>query len=454
MFRRVLVANRGEIAKRIITTLNKMGIESVAVYSEADKHEAYLKEATKSICIGPALAKKSYLNESAILEAAIQTHAEAIHPGFGFLSESPSFAYRCNDQKLTFIGPKPSIISTMGDKAKARACMKDLGIPTLLGSKDIVDHVSDAYELAENIGYPVLLKARSGGGGKGMRLVNNKDDLAKAFSEAQLEAQSSFNDSKLYLEKFINKARHIEFQILADNYGNVVVLGERECSVQRNNQKLIEEAPANNLDPVLRADITKTIRAAIKTIGYSNAGTMEFLLDDTGQLYFMEMNTRIQVEHPVTELITGIDIVYWQVKIAANQRLELMQEDIKFNGHAIECRINAEDPKQNFLPSPGTIKNISLPDNHINGPVRIDTHLVNGSKIPPYYDSMVAKIIVHQANRQQAVEKMMSTLNSIEIDGIKTNIDLQKNILMHKDFYHGAYDCSFISKNYSQLLKG
>ncbi len=445
MFRRVLIANRGEIAVRIMRTLKSMGIKAIAVYSEADKDCPYLKLADDAVCIGPARASDSYLNEEAILAAAIKTDAEAIHPGFGFLSENARFAARCELQKLTFIGPSPAHIALMGDKAVARRTIEGLGVPILKGSKDVLKDEKYALGLAAEIGYPVLLKARSGGGGKGMRLVHEANQFINEFREASREAESSFKDGALYLEKFVVGARHIEFQVLGDAYGNVVVLGERECSVQRKNQKLIEEAPANNFSAELRGKTVATIIKAMKKIGYLNAGTLEFLLDSTGELYFMEMNTRIQVEHPVTELTTGVDIVEQQIRIAANEPLRLTQEKVLRRGHAIECRINAEDVKDNFRPTPGEITSVSLPTNNIDGPLRIDTHIANGFKVSPFYDSMLAKIIAYGDTREQALSLMKSSLAQIKISGVATTIDLHQRILNLEPFRTGKYDCSLLS---------
>lgn len=452
MFHRVLVANRGEIARRIIRTLNRLGIESVAVYSEADKNAIYLKEASKSICIGPSISKESYLCEDALLEAAVLNDCEALHPGFGFLSENARFATRCARQKLTFIGPSPQHLALMGDKAVARATMESLGVPTLVGSKGIIDNLEEAEALAAHLGYPVLLKARSGGGGKGMRLVNSPQELKEAFVEASREAQASFNDGKLYVEKYIRNARHIEFQVLGDHFGNVICLGERECSVQRRNQKLLEEAPACGFTEQKRAAIIRTINEALKKFGYRSAGTMEFLLSGDDNLYFMEMNTRIQVEHGITELVTGVDIVEWQIRIAANEMLTLKQEDIQIHGHALECRINSEDPAMNFTPSPGKITRLVLPQSHVAGPIRIDTHIYPDYNVTPYYDSMLAKVMTHGKNRAEAISLMEKTLSEISIEGIKTTLDFHRAILLNEDFSKGAYDCSFIEKNSPSLL--
>jgi acetyl-CoA carboxylase biotin carboxylase subunit len=450
MFKRVLVANRGEIARRVIKTLNRMNIESVALFSEADADAIYLEESTRAICIGPGPAKDSYLCQDAILEAALQTDCEAVHPGFGFLSENALFAKRCEQQKLTFIGPSPKLISLMGDKAKARKTFVSLGVKTLFGSHDIVIDSNEAKAIADSIGYPVLLKARAGGGGKGMRLVEHADDLAEAFQQAQREALAAFGDGELYLEKFVKNARHIEFQILGDSYGNIVCLGERECSIQRKNQKLIEEAPANGFSDDLRHNTYRILKAALSKIGYTNAGTVEFLLGSDGELYFMEMNTRIQVEHPVTEFIFGLDIVEWQLRIAAHERLSFSEADLPMRGAAIECRINAEDPHKNFLPSPGVINQLILPES--SGQIRIDTHLKEGFRISPFYDSMLAKVIVHGNTRAEAITLMKKALSEMIISGIPTTKDFHEAILRNKSFEQGKYDCSFIEKNLSQLL--
>lgn len=453
MFRRVLVANRGEIARRIIRTLNRLGIESVAVFSEADQNFGYLGEATRAIAIGPSSAKESYLLEDAILEAALQTDCEAIHPGFGFLSENAIFAERCLLQKLTFIGPSSKVISLMGDKARARQTMMSLGIKTLIGSDGVVKNAEEALELANIVGYPILLKARAGGGGKGMRLVEHAGDLASAFSQAELEAESAFGDGELYVEKFVKSARHIEFQVLGDSFGHVICLGERECSIQRKNQKLIEEAPANNFSAELRQKTSQLIAEALQKLGYVSAGTMEFLLAQDGELYFMEMNTRIQVEHPVTELVYGVDLIEWQVRIACGEKLILEQKDLVINGAAIECRINAENPVENFLPSPGLIEKLIMPKHDSSGPIRIDTHIEQGVKVTPYYDSMLAKVITHGQTRKDAVELMKKALSELHIAGVFTTIEFHQAILETEAFLSGHYDCSFIEKNMPRLLE-
>lgn len=443
MFKRILIANRGEIVSRIIRTLNKMGIESVVVYSEADKDFDYVKEATISLCIGPFKSAESYLSHDAILEAARQSQAQAIHPGFGFLSENALFARRCQMQKITFIGPSPKLISMMGDKNRARETMSTLGIDIMPGS-NVVHSPKEALERALAIGFPVLLKAKSGGGGKGMRLVENESQMEEFFMAAQKEALASFNDADLYMEKFIKNARHIEFQILADNFSNVMCFGNRDCSIQRNNQKLIEEAPAINFSDKKNQETQNKIIDAIKKIGYSNAGTMEFLLDEQENIYFMEMNTRIQVEHPVTELIYGIDLIEWQIRIAANQKLSHNLFELKPKGHAIECRINAEDPKENFKPSTGKVEKLLFPKNDPKGPLRIDTHISKNNTISPFYDSMLAKVITYGQTRLDAVNLMQKTLQEVSIEGLHTTKEFHQKILEDKNFKNGNYTCAFI----------
>lgn len=442
MFRKVLVANRGEIALRIIRACHAVGAKAVAVYSEADKNSPHLNVADETICIGGGAPANSYLRQELLLEAAQITECQAIHPGFGFLSENAQFAVRCADHKLTFVGPSARAIRTMGDKATARKTMQAAGLPVMPGSKDVLPSLDEARERAEAIGYPVLLKATSGGGGRGMRRVNAENELEQAWNEATREAEGAFGDAGLYLEKFIVGGRHIEFQILADNYGNVIHLGERECSVQRNHQKLLEEAPATRFDPKLRAEIGEQIRQAVRAIGYVNAGTIEFLMDRDGQLYFMEMNTRIQVEHPVTEMITGVDLVAWQLRIAAGERLTLKQEDIQLRGHAIEVRINAEDPAQNFRPSPGTLTTFVPPTP--NEYLRLDTHVQKGYAIPPFYDSMIGKLIAWGEDRPQALARMQQALEEFRIGPVATTIPLHQKILAEPEFQSGNYDCTFL----------
>lgn len=449
MFRKVLVANRGEIALRIIRACHAVGAKAVAVYSEADADSPHLREADETICIGAGPPASSYLVQEALLEAALITGCQAIHPGFGFLSENARFAVRCEDQKLTFIGPSSRSMRLMGDKATARRTMREAGLPVLPGSKDILTSVEEARERADEVGYPVLLKATSGGGGRGMRRVDSPEGLAQAWDEATREAAGAFGDDGLYLEKFIVGGRHIEFQILADRYGNVVHLGERECSVQRNHQKLLEEAPASRFDPKTRAELGERIRHAVREIGYVNAGTIEFLMDANGDLYFMEMNTRIQVEHPVTEMITGVDLVAWQLRIAAGERLTLKQEDIEFRGHALEVRINAEDPTADFRPSPGALETFIPPT--LSEHVRLDTHVEQGYRIPPFYDSMIGKLIVWGTDRNDAILKMKTALDEFQIGPVATTIPLHQRILEETAFVDGNYDCAFLP-SHPQIL--
>ncbi|MBP2029045.1 acetyl-CoA carboxylase biotin carboxylase subunit [Acetoanaerobium pronyense] len=442
MFNKVLIANRGEIAVRIIRTLRDMGIVSVAVYSEEDKSSLHVQLADEAICIGPAKSKDSYLNIVNILSAATISGVDAIHPGFGFLSENPRFAKMCEECKIKFIGPSHSVIDMMGDKSKAKELMSQNKIPIIPGSDGAVKDVIEAKKIADEIGYPVLLKAASGGGGKGMRIANSSDEIKKAFEGAAMEAKSSFGDDRLYLEKVILNPKHIEFQILADEYGNVIHLGERDCSIQRRNQKIIEEAPSPVIDKSLRDEMGKTAVRAAKAVGYKNAGTIEFLLDKDGSYYFMEMNTRVQVEHPITEMVTGIDIIKEQIKIAAGERLSHEQKDIRISGHSIECRVNAEDPYRNFAPTPGNIIGLHIPSGI---GVRVDSFIYQGCKVSPHYDSMVAKLIVHGRDRAEAMSRMKRALGEFIIDGIKTNIDYHFNIMDIENYKSGDYDTGFIN---------
>ena len=444
MFRRVLVANRGEIAQRIIRACHAVGTEAVAVHSTADADSPHLEEADATICIGPGPAARSYLDQDALLQAAIQTDCQAVHPGYGFLAENARFASRCEQQKLTFVGPSPASIRRMGDKATARETMKAAGLPVMPGSKAVLPTPEDALREAEVLGYPVLLKATAGGGGKGMRRVDAPEQLEAAFRDAERESGKAFGNSDLYMEKFIVGGRHIEFQVLADRYGNVVHLGERECSIQRNHQKLIEEAPASRFDSATRASLGERIRAAVRATGYVNAGTIEFLMDRDGALYFMEMNTRIQVEHPVTEMVTGVDLVAWQLRIAAGEPLTLKQHEIALNGHAIECRINAEDPAAGFRPAPGTLTRVARAD--LAG-VRFDSHVRSGYRIPAFYDSMVGKLIVHADDRPAAVALMTEALAALQIEGVPTTTGLHEEIMRSPGFSAGEYDCNYLAEN-------
>ncbi len=445
MFRKVLIANRGEIALRIVRACRAVGAKSVAVYSDADADSPHLLEADETICIGGGPPSNSYLRQDLLLEAANIMDCQAIHPGFGFLSENAIFTTRCENQKLTFVGPSARAIRMMGDKASARKAMRAAGLPVMPGSKDILPSADVAKARAEEVGYPVLLKATAGGGGRGMREVARPEDLQGAWDEASREAEGAFGNAGLYLEKFIVGGRHIEFQILADRYGHVIHLGERECSVQRNHQKLLEESPATRFDPQTRQELGEKIRKAVRAIGYVNAGTIEFLMDAHGKLYFMEMNTRIQVEHPVTEMVTGVDLVAWQLRIAAGEKLTLQQEDIQQKGHAIEVRINAEDPAQNFRPSPGALTTFKPPA--LGDDLRLDSHVREGYAIPPFYDSMIGKLIAWGETREAAIERLRGALESFEIGPVATTIPLHQKILADPDFARGHYDCGFLPEH-------
>ena len=441
MFKKILIANRGEIAVRIIRACREMGIQTVAVYSEGDKEALHAQMADECVCIGPSASKDSYLNENNILSATILKGAEAIHPGFGFLSENSRFAKMCEECNIKFIGPTADNISNMGNKSKARELMEKADIPVVPGSKGIVKNEEEAIAIAKEIGYPVMIKASSGGGGKGIRIVNNENQLISDFNAAKREAKTSFNDDSMYIEKFIEKPRHIEIQLIADDYGNTVYLGERECSIQRKNQKVLEEAPSVFIDNDMRNKMGETAVKAAKSIGYINTGTIEFLVDKNKSFYFMEMNTRIQVEHPVTEMITGIDLIKEQIKIAYGEKLSFSQEDIKITGHSIECRINAEDPYKNFRPCPGEITNLYVPGG--NG-VRLDSAVYQGYKIPHCYDSMIGKLVVHGKDREEAIGKMKRALSEFIIEGVNTNIDLQLDILANENFVEGNFDTGFL----------
>lgn len=442
MFNKILVANRGEIAVRIIRACRELGIATVAVYSEADKDALHMQLADEAICIGPAKATDSYLNMQSILSAAVVTKAQAIHPGFGFLSENSIFATMCQECNITFIGPKAETIDQMGNKANARTLMQAANVPVIPGSDGFITDAKDAEELAEKLGYPVMLKAAAGGGGKGIRKVANADELSPAFNSASSEAKAAFGDDRMYLEKIIEHARHIEVQILGDHFGHVIHLGERDCSLQRNNQKVIEESPSVAISEEQRQLLGETAVRAAKYVNYQNAGTIEFLLDQDGKFYFMEMNTRIQVEHPVTEMATGIDIVKEQLKIASGLPLEIQQKDVTITGHTIECRINAENPAFHFAPSPGKIDYLFLPSGGLG--LRVDSAVFAGYEIPPYYDAMIAKIITKGENRAEAIAKMKRALGELVIDGIITNQYFQEDLLADQRFVEGAYDTSFL----------
>lgn len=443
MIKKVLIANRGEIAVRIIRACREMGIETVAVYSEADREALHTKLADEAVCIGPAASSESYLSMDRIISATIVTGADAIHPGFGFLSENAKFAELCERCHITFIGPKAKVIASLGNKQEARNTMITAGVPVIPGSEKSVCEVMEGAEMADRIGYPVIIKAALGGGGKGMRTAYSPEEFEQSFQTAQKEAQMAFGDGTMYTEHYVENPRHIEFQILADHYGNVIHLGERDCSIQRNHQKMIEESPSVALSEELREKMGKAAVKAAKAAGYVNAGTIEFLLDKNGSFYFMEMNTRIQVEHPVTEWVTGIDLVKEQIRIASGEKLSYTQEEVRLDGHAIECRINAENPEKGFRPSPGTITDMYLPGGK---GIRIDSAVYSGYCIPPYYDSMIAKLIVWAENRQEAIRKMQSALGETVIEGIDTNIDYQYEILNHPDYLSGNVDVGFIQK--------
>ena len=443
MLKKVLVANRGEIAVRIIRACREMGIRTVAIYSEADEKAMHTKLADEAICVGPANSSKSYLNIKNIIEAACITHADSIHPGFGFLSENSKFAKICEESGIKFIGPSSEVIDLMGNKSNAKKLMKSAGVPVIPGSDGALKNLEEAKKIAGKIGYPIMLKASNGGGGKGIRLVQNEKELEDAYGIVKQEAKVSFGEDELYMEKFIANPRHIEIQILADECGNSVYLGERDCTMQRRNQKVLEESPSAIVDNKLREKMGEAALKAVKAAKYTNAGTVEFLVDKDKNFYFMEMNTRIQVEHPVTEWVTGIDIVKEQIKIASGENLNISQKDIQIKGHSIECRINAENPEKKFMPCPGEIKGLLLPGG--NG-VRVDTAVYNGYTIPPYYDSMIAKIIVYAENREEAIAKMKRALEECVIDGIDTNIDFLLKIINCNEFKEGNYDTSFIGE--------
>ncbi len=448
MFKKILIANRGEIAVRIIRACNEMNILTVAVYASGDESSLHVQLADESVCIGPRSVQESYLNKTAILSAAIATGAEAIHPGFGFLSENPDFAARCEECGIIFIGPKSEMIMQMGDKAMARELAIKAKVPVILGSTGVLKSVDDAKKTAKKIKYPVLIKAVSGGGGKGMRIVEREEELEMAFKTAQFEAQTSFGDPSLYMERYIIRPKHIEFQILADKHGNVIHLGERDCSIQRRNQKVIEESPSVFLTEKLRTQMGEAAIRLAKNVNYEGVGTIEYLVDDTGSFYFIEMNTRIQVEHPVTEMVTGIDLIKEQIKVAYGIKLPYRQKDIHLVGHAIECRINAEDPAHKFRPSPGPADVIFFPGG--NG-VRIDSALYPGYVVSPSYDSMIAKIIVHGVDREEAIAKMKRCLEECIISPITTNIDFQYEIINNEAYIQGQFDTSFIQKHFTKL---
>ena len=449
MFRRILIANRGEIAVRVIRACIEMNIETVAVYSTADKECLHVKLATQAVCIGPAKAADSYLNMKSILTAAVETNCDAIHPGFGFLSENSEFARLCEECNIKFIGPKADVIDAMGNKAMAKTMMRNGNVPVVPGSIGALKDYAEAEKIADEVGYPVLLKASAGGGGRGMRRAETREQLESAYEEAKAEARACFGNDEMYLEKLIINPRHIEFQILADEFGNVVHLGERDCSIQRKNQKLIEESPCMLLSEELRTKMGDAAVNAAKASGYTNAGTVEFVLDEKENFYFIEMNTRIQVEHGVTEMVTGIDLVKEQIRIAFHQPLTFTQDDVHLNGHAMECRINAEDPAKGFLPNSGKISFLNLP----GGPgVRVDTLLYNGYETSPFYDSMMAKIIVHAPTRLEMIRRMRRALMELSTEGITTTSDFDYLILFHPDFIKGKFNVGFIEEHMEEIL--
>ena len=443
MFGKVLVANRGEIAARVVRSLKEMGIASVAVFSEADRDALHVQMADEAVCIGPGKATESYLNMNNIISAACSTGAQAIHPGFGFLSENEMFASMCEECDIKFIGPKPHSIGIMGNKANARKLMVKAGVPVIPGTEGTLGTYEEAEAAALKMGFPVMLKASAGGGGKGIRMVGSLEELRLQFDAAKAEAMASFGDDAVYMEKVITNARHIEVQILADEYGNTVHLGERDCSVQRRNQKLLEEAPSAVLSPALRDEIGMAAVRAAQAAGYINAGTIEFLFKD-GEFMFMEMNTRIQVEHTVTEMVTGLDLIKWQIRIASGEHLSFKQEDINLKGHSLECRINAENPAKGFAPSPGKISYLHVPTGGIG--LRVDSAIFSGYTIPPFYDSMIAKVITHGDTREAAIAKMKRALSEFVVEGIDTNIDFQLEILSHPVYENGEADTGFIAR--------
>ena len=445
MLRKILIANRGEIAVRIIRACREMGIRTVAVYSEVDKNSLHTTLADEAICIGPAPSNKSYLNVKAILEAACLTGADSIHPGFGFLSENSGFAKLCSEMGIKFIGPNYKLIELLGNKSEAKKTMKKAGVPVVPGSDGLINSKEDAIEIAKEIKYPVILKASAGGGGRGIRIAHSQAELEKVYDIVKQEAKISFNDDSIYIEKFIENPRHVEIQILADEYGNCIHLGERDCSIQRRNQKMLEETPSPILDSKTRNLMGKRAVNAVKEIGYTNAGTIEFLVDKNKDFYFMEMNTRVQVEHPITEAVTGIDIIKEQIKIASGEKLQYKQEDIKITGHSMEVRINAENPEKNFMPCPGKITGLHLPGG--NG-IRVDTAVYSGYVVPANYDSMLMKIIAHGKTRKEAIAKLKSAVAELVVEGIETNADFLLGILGNENFRNNNYDTSFIEKEF------
>ena len=443
MFKKVLIANRGEIALRIIRACKELGIPTVAVHSEADTDSLHVSFADEAVCIGPAPSNESYLDPRRIISAAEITGADAIHPGYGFLAENADFADMCENSGIKFIGPSAQVIRDMGNKSRAKEMMIKAGVPVVPGSEGVVESLEQGLAIAEEIGYPIILKAVSGGGGRGMRIIRAKEDFETNFQMAQAEARGAFGDPSMYIEKYIENPRHIEIQILADEHGNVVHLGERECSIQRRHQKLLEEAPSIAIDPELRQRMGSVAAKGAKGVGYFSAGTIEFLLDDDHNFYFMEMNTRIQVEHPVTEIVANLDLVKEQIRIAAGEKLGVSQKDIEIKGHAIECRINAEDWEKNFMPNPGKVEVFHLP----GGPgIRIDSHVYQQYQIPPFYDSLIAKLIAYGRDREEALARMNRALDEFFIEGVKTTIPFHKKLINHPDFVSGKFDTGFLDR--------
>jgi acetyl-CoA carboxylase biotin carboxylase subunit len=441
MFQKILIANRGEIAVRIVCACKELGIKTVAVYSEADRYSLHVRFADEAVCIGPPRSADSYLNVASIISAAEITDAEAIHPGYGFLSENAHFAEVCETSNLTFIGPSPEVMRLMGDKDRARQAMVQFGLPILPGS-DILKSEAEALKAAHKVGFPVMVKAAAGGGGRGMRVVRSAEEVARALEAAQNEAQAAFGSPDVYLEKYIASPRHIEFQVLADEHGKVIHLGERECTIQRRHQKLVEESPSTQVDPELRRDVGRSVVKALQEIGYTNAGTVEFLMDENRELYFLEMNTRIQVEHPVTEMVTGVDLVKAQIRIAAGEPLPIDTDGIEFRGHAIECRIVAENP-ETFAPSAGKVTGLHLP----GGPgIRVDRAAYTQSVIPPYYDSLIAKLVAHGDDREEAIRRMSRALEMFVVEGVSTSIPVHEKIMRDPDFQAGNFDTHFLSR--------
>ncbi len=442
MFKKILIANRGEIALRILAACKELGVRTVAIYSEADRNSLHVRFADEAICIGPPRSSESYLNIPQVISAAEIANVDAIHPGYGFLSENANFAEVCEASHITFIGPSPNVIRMMGEKDRARAEMAEAGLPMIPGSPGIVPDQATARDVAAEIGFPLIIKASEGGGGRGMRVVHAKRELVRAFQTARAEAEQAFGSPNVYIERFIERPRHIEFQVLGDRHGNVLHLGERECSIQRRHQKVLEESPSVAINPEVRASTGRQVAEALSRLGYSSAGTVEFLLDTTGKLYFIEMNARIQVEHPVTEMVTGVDLVKSQIRLAAGERLHDVVGPVEFRGHAIECRINAED-SETFVPSPGRITAFRVP----GGPgIRVDTAVYADAVVPPYYDSLVAKLIAHGRDRAEAIARMQCALDGFVVEGIKTTIPLQKRILADPKFVAGNFDTHFLDR--------